>query len=338
MGIKKYIFASLLLIIIVAGYTFSIEAGDYRLEILDMALVLPTAVWIVSPLILLFAATILHMLYYNFKNYMSKRALIKDEENLIELLKDVLLNKQSSKVFKSKELKDIGAIISQLNITPKSSEFSSSKEDVNNIIQKILKINSGEYVPAKELKLDDSNTLMQKNILNKIKLDDDFCLDVLKKSEKYGNETIKEAFNKLVDTKSITTIKKQLENIDLDLEMTKKLLNKDSKQQENFSLSNDEIINIIKKVEFTKEDFINMAKSYKTTMLPDQLIKLFEDISSFNDTAMEAYLYILFEFEMIDNVREIIANSSKDEYLPYKALLDLKDAGKHYSLDSICYN
>jgi hypothetical protein len=39
---------------------------------------------------------------------------------------------------------------------------------------------------------------------------------------------------------------------------------------------------------------------------------------------------------MIDEIREIITNSQKDEYLPYKALLDLKDSGKHYSIDNIC--
>jgi hypothetical protein len=39
---------------------------------------------------------------------------------------------------------------------------------------------------------------------------------------------------------------------------------------------------------------------------------------------------------MIDKMRDIIENSAADEYIPFKALVDLKDAGKHiYSLDSI---
>ena len=37
---------------------------------------------------------------------------------------------------------------------------------------------------------------------------------------------------------------------------------------------------------------------------------------------------------MIDDIREILVNSQKNEYIIYKAYLDLRDAGKHYSLDS----
>jgi hypothetical protein len=40
---------------------------------------------------------------------------------------------------------------------------------------------------------------------------------------------------------------------------------------------------------------------------------------------------------MIDDIREIINNSQKDEFIPYKALLDLKDNGKNYRFDNICY-
>jgi hypothetical protein len=325
------------LIIIVAGYTFSIEPGDYRLEIFEFALVLPKALLVTAPLLLLFIGTLLHMFFYGFKGYMSKRALAKDEENLSELLKDVLLNKESSRLFKSKEIKDIASVISQLNIVPKSVDFNSAKADINDIAHKIMKINAGEYIPAKELKLDDNNPLMQKNLSNKIKIDDDFAADVLKKSDKYSKELIKEAFNKVLESKSLTTVKKLLGSIVLDEEMTKNLLLKDAQQQESFSFGSDEILELVKKVELSQKDLMEIAKAYKTTMQPDQLIKLFEDISGANDLAVESHIYLLFEFEMIDAAREILAGSAKEEYVPYKALLDLKDAGKHYTLDSICY-
>jgi hypothetical protein len=72
-------------------------------------------------------------------------------------------------------------------------------------------------------------------------------------------------------------------------------------------------------------------------MLPDQLIKLLEELSIDNEAATEAYLYVLFEYEMIDEARSILSGSAQNEYKPYKALLDLKDAGKYYNLDHMCY-
>ena len=40
---------------------------------------------------------------------------------------------------------------------------------------------------------------------------------------------------------------------------------------------------------------------------------------------------------MIDKVREVVDATPDGEYTAFKALLDLKDAGKHYDLESISY-
>ena len=40
---------------------------------------------------------------------------------------------------------------------------------------------------------------------------------------------------------------------------------------------------------------------------------------------------------MIDKAREVLANTKDNEYSAFKALLDLKEAGKHYNLEAISY-
>jgi hypothetical protein len=40
---------------------------------------------------------------------------------------------------------------------------------------------------------------------------------------------------------------------------------------------------------------------------------------------------------MIEKVKEIVSATSDDEYTAFKALLDLKDAGKQYNLESLSY-
>lgn len=40
---------------------------------------------------------------------------------------------------------------------------------------------------------------------------------------------------------------------------------------------------------------------------------------------------------MIDKLREVLANTQENEFLPFKALLDLKDAGKKYNVETLSY-
>jgi hypothetical protein len=336
MGLIRYIVFSILLIILVAGYTYSILPGTYEIKVMEKALTLPIVAWISLPLVLLFVASVLHMSCYGLKGYFNNRAIVKDEENILASVKSNLLNKEDVRIYKRKAFQELSGILSQMNLVPKEGEFTSDNDEINKIVEKTKKINAGDYLSSKELKLDDANPLMAQNVINKINSDDDFCLDILKRPANHSEELVKKAFFKVLANKSMTTVKKLLPSIKLDKEMILALFDRDS-QQTDFSLSKEEIIKYIKNIEFSKEDFINLAKLYKNNMLPDDLLKIFEEISNTNELALDSYLYVLFEYEMIDTIRDIFSSSAQDELLPYKALLDLKDAGKHYTLDSLCY-
>jgi len=334
MGIKKYIVASIILLASIAGYIFSIEAGDYRVEIVDQVFILPIALWFIAPAIVLFIATILHMFYFSLKGILINRGIQKDNENILSLLNKRLLGETSSKEFKFKEAKAIGEILSQLDIKIHDLDFSSSNERVNTTAKNIINIKAGKYVSSKELSLSSDNLLMQKNLKNRIDIDDNFALGIVKKQSENTTDVFKYAFTKIIEIKSMTTIKKLLENITLDLELLNILIQKDSKEKNEFSLDITSLLNMMKNIELTNKDLISIGKAYKKTMAPDQLIKLFEDIITNNEKLNESYLYILAEYEMIDQMREILASSQKDEFIIYKAYLDLKDNGKHYTLDT----
>ena len=137
MGLKKYIIGSLLLAIIVFGYTFSIEAGDYRVQIVDFTLILPVAVWVVLPMVTLLVLTIIHILFYGLKNYFTLKAVTKDSQAVISLINKRLLKETSNANFQNENFKDIGAILKQLDIDVSDSNFSAEDKD----IAKLLKTN-----------------------------------------------------------------------------------------------------------------------------------------------------------------------------------------------------
>ena len=338
MGLKKYIIGSLLLAIIVFGYTFSIAAGDYRIQIMDFTMILPIAVWVVLPMLILLILTIIHIFYYGLKNYFAVKAVTKDSQSILALINKRLLNETTDTTYQNKNLKEIAALIKQLDINVLDTNFSVEDKDISKTAEQTFVINSGKYIPSKELKLEDDNPLMIQNTKNKILIDENFALEILQSKDKYSQEIIKFAFLRVLETKSMTSIKKVVAELTFDNEMAKELLKKDSEQNPEFAMTNDLILTILKKVELSNNELIEIAKDYKKSMTPDQIIKLFEDLIQEKEEYTTAYLYVLAEYEMIDKMRDILVNSATNEYVAFKALVDLKDAGKHiYSLDAISY-
>lgn len=336
MGFKKYIVFSVLFIALVYGYAYSLELGVYRITILDINLSLPVALWLITPLVFLFIATIAHIIFYGLINVFKQRAVTKDHELMITLLKSKLLGKNFNKKFKTSGFKELYQIFSQLNFDVKDVNFTSKDAELNSIVANVQDIKAGKHVNDKSFKLSEASKLANVNLLNKVEEQVDYAVEVLKKTENYSQEVVRAAYLNVLDKKSLTTIVKLYKNIKLDKDLAKKLFAKDAEHSE-FGLSAEEITKIVKDLDFTTEDYLFLAKNYESSLKPDQIIALFEKLSSEIDSATAAYLHVLCEYEMIDTVREIVAASKEGEYTAFKALLDLKDAGKHYDLESISY-
>ncbi|RXJ86809.1 hypothetical protein [Arcobacter sp. CECT 8985] len=336
MGLKKYIVFSILLIVLVFGYVFSIEPGEYKVTILDVSLSLPIAIWIIMPLLILFIGSVAHMMFYGFKSYLKYRAIARDEETISESIKAYLLQKADKSTYKTKSFKNITNILSQINFEVKDAPFTTSNEEINKTVSLIKEINAGKYIQDKSLKLEPSSKLAHQNLLNKVNAEVDFCVEILKKPMNYSSDVVKQAFLNVVEEKSMTTVRKLYENVTLDKEMGEKLFIKCSKNPE-FTLPNEEIIKITKNLEYDKNDFLQLAKILKESYQPDEIISLFEELSKQIDCSTEAYVYILFEYEMIDTIREVLSSHPDADLMAFRALIDLKDAGKQYSLESLCY-
>jgi len=336
MGFKKYIVFSALFIGIIYGYTFSLELGDFKVTVFDISLLLPIAVWIIAPLVVLFIATVGHILFYGLINAFRQRATDKDKETMITLIKSNLLEKNPPKRFKTKAFKELSVIISQLKLNVKDSNFTSSDSELNFLIANIQDIKAGKFVSNKSLKLNETSELSNKNLINKVNEQIDFSVEVLKKPDNYPQNIVRQSFINVINEKSMTTVKKLYKNIKLDKDLARRLFEKDAANNE-FGFTSEEISKIVKDLEYTTDDYLALARNYESILQPDQIIALFEKLSEEIDASTPAYLHVLFEYEMIDKVREIVDTTPDGEYSSFKALLDLKDAGKHYDLESISY-
>jgi hypothetical protein len=116
--------------------------------------------------------------------------------------------------------------------------------------------------------------------------------------------------------------------------MLKELAQKDAQEDSQFALDDETLSTILSKAKLQTSDLIDIIKSYKQSSNPEGLIKVFKELFEKDEKYTESYLYVLGEYQMIDEIREVLINSQKDEFTVYKAYLDLRDAGKHYPLDT----
>ncbi len=335
MGLKKYIVASIIFIAAIAAYVFSIAQTNYQITLFDNTFMLPVALWVILPLLVLFVASVFHMIFYGLKGYLSTSSLNKDESNMIKLIKNTLLKKDETIKFKNPIFQELGEILSQMNLEIKTDSFKSNNTEINDLVQNLIDIKNKKYVSMNN-KLSANNAIAIANNINKINEQADWAIEVLKKSSNYTQEEISAAFTKVLNDKSMTSLKKVLSNIKLNKAMLLELFKKDAVQSE-FSLNAEELVKYIKQAEFTRVEFLEIAKLYKSSLTPDTIIGVFEELSNDNDAALDAYVYILFEYEMIDKIRDIFASTSDDELTAFKALLELKDSGKQYTIDSLSY-
>jgi hypothetical protein len=320
----------------VFGYVYSLELGDYNVTLLGYSLVLPVAAWVILPVSLLALVTYLHILFYSLLKYFKERAIKKDHETMISVIKSNLLEKTDLAKFKTKDFRNLSSILSQFKLSVNDSRFTSTDEELNKIVAYVQDIKDGKFVSDKSFKVNETTPLANLNMLNKVNEQIDFAVDVLKKPENFSSNVVRQSFENVLKEKTMTTVKKLYKNIKLDKDLATKLFEKDAANNE-FGFTAEEILKIVKDLDYKKDDYLALAKNYESILQPDQIIALFEKLSAELDEATPAYLHVLCEYEMIEKVREIVSVTADTEFTAFKALLDLKEAGKHYDLEAISY-
>jgi len=86
---------------------------------------------------------------------------------------------------------------------------------------------------------------------------------------------------------------------------------------------------LLKSDTLRKKGLVKAAQILKKKLSPDGVIALFEKLYNVRAEASDAFLYLLFELQMIDRAREILENSEADDFKEFKLLLFLRDHGKH---------
>ncbi len=335
MRLALYIFVTFALIAVVAAFTYTINPDHYVIELMGINFSFPVAVWMVLPMLLIFIFTLLHMLIYGLKNYFILKKWQKDASTLEDALYWSLINEPKEQKYGLDVVRSSASLLAKasLNITDTIEGLTPRLTRVVNIIQKVK---NGEYVDFKEEKMSKvfnaNNPILTQNYLNRLQSDDKFIEDVLRSTSQYPEVVKAEALDlfarkenfakarkyvKVFDTKSFITMLERVTE-ENKLEFTPEILSE-----------------FVEVLDMGCQDFIKIASVTKKYFNPDENLALFRGYQLENPKAQNAYLYLLFEYELLEQVATYLSEQEDDEFIKFRALWELKQEHTKYTLEDI---
>jgi len=330
MGFKKYLAFGLVLVVAVGLYVYSLTNGYYSVSLAGITLSLPIAVWVALPVALLYILTLIHLMFYGTLGFFRLKKIKNDASKFLENEKRALLGKKIvDNDYKSEIFKLPGKVLPLLNIDPKRySGYRIHDDGIEDILEAKQRVYDGEIVDLSKFGLLPDNALMRKNYENMLKEDKSYAATILKKCS--DKDLLKKASLAMAEYSPVSELEKYDVKITKDILYT--LINRLGSDK--FELSNDKILDYAKELNFDSQDLVELTKKLKDKLSPDDRIKFANDIMvKFPEIGADAYLYTMFDLQLIDKVREFLDNSSKHEYTKYKYLLFLKDNGKNFDID-----
>jgi hypothetical protein len=343
MRVALYIFATLALMGIVAAFTYTINPDYYAVELMGINFNFPMAAWIVAPMVLLFIFTLIHMFFYGLKNYFILKKWQKDTNTLEDALYWSLVNEPKEQKYGIDTLKSSAVLLgkSSLSVSDNVEGLSPRLSRVLHIIQKIK---NGEYIDFKEEKMakvfNVGNPILIQNRLNRLEIDEKFVEDVMKATSEYSPAVQAEALETFARKVDFIKARKYVKVFDVKNFFV--MLNRVS-AEDSLELSPEILTEFVEALDIGCQDFIKIASVTKKYFNPEENLTLFRTYQLKNPKAQNAYLYLLFEYELLEQVALYLQEQEESEFIKFRAWYTLKQEHNNpyrlkdiIDIDSIC--
>ena len=335
MYLKRYTIASILLMVIVGWYVYAfVTQGSFALEFLGVQFPeMSIAVLVIIPLAIFYLASLLHMGFYSILAGLESRKYDKDYEKYIDSVVEAYLGKQvRNHTYKTDRYKLLGGVMdNSVLMANQTLVADTSNEKINNIINIINDVKDGKVVDLKKFNLKITNELVILNQRNMYKNGDISAEDILSSKDRYCENIVKDVYIDFVKTAPLYAIENYKKFISK--EALFEVLARINADEETLEISNESLIALFKELELEAGDYLKISAILSKSMIPEQRIKLFETLSEENEDATGAYLYTLFDLEMISPADELLQGTQPNEYLNFKSYRALKDCGKNFSIE-----
>ena len=336
MRIGLYFFFALILTGLVGAYVHTLHFGNHIQKIMGVDINLPVAVWIVIPMLLLLLFTLIHMIYYSMLAYFSKKKRQRDALTLQDALYWSLLREPKEHKYLTKEIRNSAKLLSKSVVDVKGTVEGVS-ERFTNTIALIKDIERGEYIDLKEKKLEKKlskdNPIYIKNTLNRLDKDPKFVEDVLQSSAVYSKDAVAKALRLFAAQETFYKAKKYV-NI-FDVENFFVMLERAVGDKEDIGMNVEMIKFFVNRLPFKCREYMHLAKLCVKKFDPDTNLLMFKEFRKGDENANQAYLYMMFEYEMLDAVEEFLSEFSEKEFVRFRAIYALKKMNNKYNVEGM---
>ncbi|EDO7149707.1 hypothetical protein M3L00_000302 [Campylobacter coli] len=326
MRIRLFFIASFIYIALIFALAWYLELGNYTLNFNAYSFELPIMIWLILPLIPLVFFAIIHMGFYYFLLTLKFKHFFKDSTKFENFTRDLLLEKESNISFQTKEFRQVA----QLAKTLKTHEKIPNANKINEILDLIDGIKKEEYFNLNKFKLENNNILFLENEKNHIKNDINYAYSKIKNLSQTQDEFQDLAFESLIKKGTYEQIK--------NIKITKKpchILTLIKRFKEgNLELNAAEYEVLLSHNILSEKDYLDIAKLSIKLLNPDAVIEIFNKIKNEKSEALRAYLYLLAEFGLLDELREQIHNDDK-KFNDFKAFLALREKNIKIDLNQL---
>lgn len=327
MGTKRFITYSIFYMLAIGIFVaYSISSQSYNVKFLTYNLELPIAVWVILPVGVLAVLAVMHFLYYSIKVYVENRALARSYDAFTDLAKTALLGQKSHKKITNKWLKLPSEMFNSFGIWGDMSFDEIENEEIKEIAKAVSQIQKGEFVDIRKYKLDIDNPLQIRNNQNRLKKDPKAASEILKTYSNLTDDIARDAFDLVINNSSYKEIKRYPYELDENSILT--ILKRFVSAEDDLFMDKKDVEALFTRGKMSEKGYLEAAKILKDKLNPDSIIALFENLKDANQNAMEGYMYVLYEFQMIDKLRELLENTDSKEYQNFKILLFLRDNSK----------
>ncbi len=337
MRLGLYLIASIILMAIVGIFVYTINPNNYTIDQFAVSITMPIAVWVILPMLALMFASVVHMMFYGTKNFFKFKKWEKDTASLDDALYWSLLNEPKAHKFNLPILKQTASLLAVSSV-----KVDGAVDDISDKLRGALtlvtEISRGEYVDLKARKLDKvlsaENPLVVKNLMNRLDKEATFAEEVLQSKESYSDELFKEALKKFSLTATFPKAQKYAN-----------LYNKESffilltriTREDDLGLTKDilDVFIVALESKLVCGDYLQIATLMMNELSPDENLKLWREYEGKYADAQIAYLYLLFDYEMIDKAGEYLAEHDENDFKRFRALFDLKKEHKKYKITDL---
>jgi len=335
MRLALYIFATFALMVIIAAFTYTVNPDHYTIELMGINFSFPVAVWIVLPMLLLLIFTLVHMFFYGLKNYFILKKWQKDANTLEDALYWSLVNEPKEQKYGIDVVGNSASLLGKasLNITDNMEGLTPRLTRVVNIIQKIK---NGDYIDLKEEKMTKvfnvGNPILTQNRLNRLESDDKFVADVMKSTSEFTEIVKAEALEAFARKENFVKAQKYAKVFDIKSFFT--MLERVT-EEDNLELTPEILTDFVKALDLSCQDFIKIVSVTKKYFNPEENLTLFRSYQIENPKAQNAYLYLLFEYELLEQVALYLNEQEENEFVKFRAFYQLKQENTKYKLEEI---